>query len=140
MRDPKITSKIMSHVRSSGGKAETLLGKTMWSLGLRYRKQYPIKGKPDYVLVRTKIAIFCDGDFWHGRNFKKLLVKGSLNNNKKYWIQKIPRNMERDKKVNKELQDTGWIVLRFWESDILKDSISCAQKVFETHKKRLSSL
>lgn len=136
MRDPKVTSHIMSQIRSKGGKAETLLGKTMWRLGLRYRKHYSIRGKPDYAFVRAKIAVFCDGDFWHGRDFCEKLAKGRFKKNKDYWIKKITRNMERDTEINLELQKQGWLVLRFWESEIFKNPDECANQVLEFYKKR----
>ena len=68
-RPKNITSKIMSAIPSKNTKPEILLGKAMWEKGLRYRKHYPIAGKPDFVFVRKKIAIFCDGDYWHGNNW-----------------------------------------------------------------------
>lgn len=139
-RDPQVTSRIMSAIRSKGGKAETLLGKTMWSLGLRYRKHYPIVGKPDYVLLRSRIVIFCDGDFWHGRDFTQRVEKGRFKSNKDYWLKKIPRNMERDLRVTDTLQKEGWQVMRFWESNVLQDPNKCAMDVFVTHKARLAEL
>lgn len=139
-RDPEVTSRIMSMIRSEGGEAETLLGKTMWSLGLRYRKQYGIEGTPDYVLVKTKTAVFCDGDFWHGRDFDERVEKGRFKSNKSYWLSKIPRNMERDKRVNRELRKMGWKVMRFWESDILEDPLQCAEEVLSEHESRLEAL
>jgi DNA mismatch endonuclease, patch repair protein len=126
MRDPQVTSKIMSKIRSTGGKAETLLGKCMWSLGLRYRKHYKIRGTPDYVFLKKKIAIFCDGDFWHGKDFHSRLANDRFKNNKEYWINKISRNMQRDKDVTQFLIDNEWKVIRLWESDILKSPEACA--------------
>ena len=140
MREPEVTSRIMSSIRSKGGKAETLLGKTMWALGLRYRKQYPIKGKPDYVFTRVKIAVFCDGDFWHGRDFYTRLERGRFKRNIEYWMKKIPANIDRDKKVTHALQEQGWLVVRFWESDILRDPIGCARIVKELYQLRLAEL
>jgi DNA mismatch endonuclease (patch repair protein) len=130
IRPKEITSKIMSRIRSSGSKAEVSLGKAMWNLGLRYRKQYKkLKGRPDYVFVSAKVAVFCDGDFWHGRDFVERLRKGRFKSNKDYWVSKITRNMQRDKEVTQNLIKQGWDVLRFWESDILKDANRIALKV-----------
>ena len=126
----------MSSIRSSGGRAETLLGKTMWSLGLRYRKQYSATGKPDYVLVKAKIAVFCDGDFWHGRDLEERLSKGRFSSNRDYWEAKIRRNIGRDQKVTSTLEEQGWLVLRFWESQILTDPLSCADAVLEAFLRR----
>ena len=129
----------MSAVKSSGTKPELLLGSTMHKLGLRYRKHYKIKGKPDFVFVSAKIAVFCDGDFWHGNNWK---IRGlssleeELNGYSNFWKQKIIRNIDRDKRVNKELRKNGWRVLRFWESKILRQPEKIAQKVKREYDKR----
>ena len=74
-RSEEMTRKIMSAIPSKGTEPEILLGKSLWSLGLRYRKHYDIEGKPDFVLVKSKIAIFCDGDFWHGNNWRLRKLK-----------------------------------------------------------------
>ncbi len=111
----------MSRIRSTDTMAEVLLRKALWHRGLRYRKNYrALPGVPDIALTRQKIAIFVDGDFWHGR--------GHLENpgeqvaaNKAFWQKKLARNVERDKEVNDALTDEGWLVLRFWESDIKKN-------------------
>ncbi len=111
----------MSRIRSTNTMAEVLLRKALWHRGLRYRKNYrALPGTPDITLTRQKIAIFVDGDFWHGR--------GHLENpgeqvvtNKAFWQKKISRNVERDKEVNDALTEEGWLVLRFWESDIKKN-------------------
>ena len=66
-RDPEVTSRIMSAIRSTGTESEILLGKSLWGLGLRYRKHYGITGRPDFVFIGPRVAVFCDGDFWHGK-------------------------------------------------------------------------
>jgi DNA mismatch endonuclease (patch repair protein) len=137
MRDPQVTSKIMSKIRSSGSKAEKLLGKSMWGLGLRYRSHYPMVGKPDYIFLRAKIAVFCDGDFWHGRDFWEKVLQERFKHNKEYWIQKIQRNIARDKNVNNILEGEGWLVMRFWETDILKSPMMCAEAVLKMYQERL---
>ncbi|MCK4787381.1 MAG: very short patch repair endonuclease [Desulfobacteraceae bacterium] len=139
-RDKAITSKIMSSVRGKGSKAEKMLAKAMWRIGLRYRKHSNcIIGKPDYVFVGPKVVVFCDGDFWHGMGWEKRGF-GSWEeqfeglHNSAFWREKIARNMERDKKVTKQLQNEGWIVLRFLESEILDDADKHAQIVLRTIK------
>jgi len=137
-RDPVITSKIMAQIRSTNTNPEAKLGKELWKLGLRYRKQYPIVGKPDFVIVSKKIAIFCDGDFWHGNNHKLRgykSFKDDFKTNKKFWIEKIKRNIKRDEIVNKELRKIGWTVCRFWESSIKKDPETIAKKIFKLANK-----
>lgn len=136
MRKKSITHKIMSSIPSKDTEPELLLGKSLWSLGLRYRKHYKILGKPDFVLVSSKIAIFCDGDFWHGNNWRLRKLKNRNEEFSKYsdfWIHKITNNINRDKKVNRKLRATGWTVIRFWESQIRKSSIKCAIKVLKKH-------
>lgn len=110
-------SRIMSSIRSKDTKVEWILRSALWKAGLRYRKHYAIQGKPDIVFPRQKLAIFIDGDFWHGHNWRKLRPK--LKNN--YWINKIKRNRARDRKVNKELAKQGWKIMRIWEHELRKD-------------------
>ena len=102
-------------------KPEILLRKALWHRGIRYRKNWrKLTGCPDIVLTRQKIAIFVDGDFWHARGYKD--NPGSqINSNKAFWQKKLTRNVERDKEVNDRLTQMGWLVLRFWESDICKN-------------------
>ena len=139
MRDPKTTYKIMSSVKSKNTKPEKLLGRTMWKYGLRYRKHYKLIGKPDFVFVKPKITVFCDGDFWHGNNWR-IRGLGSLENELKtyseFWRKKILRNIDRDKKVSKTLRKEGWLVLRFWESDIKKNPEECTEKIIREYSKR----
>ena len=119
----------MSRIRSNDTKPEVLLRKALWARGLRYRKNYTaIPGKPDIVLLRQKIAIFVDGDFWHARGHQDNPGE-QVATNKEFWQKKLTRNVERDKEVNDELTEAGWLVLRFWESDIKKDLIGCMKQI-----------
>lgn len=123
-------SKALSKIKASETKGEKLLRSTLWRLGLRFRKNVrQLPGKPDVVFTREKVAVFCDGDFWHGRNWRK--DKGRLQRgpNAPYWVAKIAANRERDKRYNKELRRAGWSVLRFWESDVCADSARVALEV-----------
>tara|TARA_Y100001960_G_scaffold81223_1_gene86609 strand:- start:4653 stop:5072 length:420 start_codon:yes stop_codon:yes gene_type:complete len=131
-RTPATTYRIMSAVKSKDTEPERILGKHMWKLGLRYRKHYKIAGKPDFVFIRNKIAVFCDGDFWHGNNWKLRGIKSfqeELSGYSSFWREKISRNVDRDKKVNKKLRKEGWTVLRFWESEIRKSPERCAKRI-----------
>jgi DNA mismatch endonuclease Vsr len=119
----------MSRVRSSGSEIERILGKALWQAGLRYRKQYPIFGKPDFVIVRRRIAIFCDSEFWHGYRWGKQR-RSEHKSNQSYWFSKIERNRARDRLVNRRLKKSGWRVIRFWEREVLHDAAFCASKVF----------
>jgi DNA mismatch endonuclease (patch repair protein) len=111
--------------RASGkrnSRCEIALRSALWRLGLRYRVNVrSLPGCPDIVFPSRKVVVFCDGDFWHGREFSlrwKKLVKG---HNAQYWTTKIRRNIERDRKRTTELERAGWLVLRYWETDILRD-------------------
>lgn len=123
----------MSKIPSKDTKPEILLRKALWRLGYRYRKNYrKIVGSPDIALPKYKLAIFCDGDFWHGNNWK---IRGlnSFNEELKeysyYWQEKIKKNIARDKYVNNKLIQEGWHVIRVWESDIKKDLDKCVQLI-----------
>lgn len=115
----------MSRIRAADTRAEVLLRKALWEKGLRYRKNYAaLPGKPDIVLTRQRIAIFVDGDFWHAHGHQDNPGE-QVGTNKEYWQKKLARNVERDKEVNDELTEAGWLVLRFWESDIKHDLNVC---------------
>jgi DNA mismatch endonuclease (patch repair protein) len=110
-------------IKSKNTKIEILLGKVMWAKGLRYRKQCKdVFGKPDFCFRGKKIAIFCDSEFWHGKNF---LEGENFKTNQEFWETKIKRNIERDKEVTQKLKNDGWIVLRFWGQDIKKNIDTC---------------
>ena len=119
----------MQKIHSKNTKPELLLRRALWAKGIRYRKNYKdIPGTPDIVLTRQKIAIFVDGDFWHARGHQENPGE-QVATNKKFWQKKLARNVERDKEVNDELTEAGWLVLRFWESDIKKDLTSCIKQI-----------
>ena len=102
-------------------KPEILLRKALWHRGIRYRKNWrKLTGCPDIVLTRQKIAIFVDGDFWHARGYQDR-PGSQIDTNQSYWQKKLARNVERGREVNDQLTEQGWLVLRFWESDIKKD-------------------
>ena len=110
----------MSRVHSTGGKDEVILRNMLWHKGIRYRTNYKkLPGKPDIAITKYKIAVFIDGEFWHGYEWEK--HKPRIKRNREFWIKKIEQNMERDKKVNLELEALGWTVLRFWSKRVLKE-------------------
>jgi DNA mismatch endonuclease (patch repair protein) len=118
--DPELRRKVMSSIRSKNSKAELIVFAYLRKWGVYFQKHYPrAPGKPDIALPRKKKAVFIDGDFWHGRNYKHRLKGRSLNDP---WIKKIERNIERDKEQIKDLKSLGWESLRIWESDILRKS------------------
>lgn len=114
--------------RGKGTSIEVLLCRELWRRGLRYRKNdRTVVGSPDISFKGRKLAVFCDGDFWHGRGWEESHSK--IKSNKAYWHAKIERNMAHDKEVNVALEQKGWKVLRYWESDIKKDVAKCADEV-----------
>ena len=125
--------KNMKNIKGKDTKIEVLLRKALWNKGYRYRKNYKkLEGKPDIVLTKYKIAIFCDGEFFHGKDWEKLKERLKSGNNGEFWIKKIARNMERDDNINKRLQFEGWTVLRFWGDDIKKNTEDCVKTIEET--------
>ena len=132
---PEQRKKNMQAIRSKDTEIELLLRKELWNRGYRYRKNYKkAVGKPDIALTKYKIAVFCDSEFWHGKNYQE--STGRIGTNPDYWKQKIKRNMERDIQVTEQLQTEGWIVLRFWEKDIQKKTDDCIQTILQVIKQR----
>ncbi len=130
MKKKQSKSEMMSKIKNSGSLIERMLAREMWKIGLRYRKNdATIFGKPDFTFKKYKIAIFCDGDFWHGRDWET--KKNEHKTNVEFWHQKIAKNIERDKIVNLELKKNGWIVIRFWGNDVIKDVNKCVQYIIE---------
>lgn len=125
--------KNMQHIKSKDTKIEVILRKALWAKGYRYRKNYSaLPGKPDIVLTKYKIAIFCDGEFFHGKDWEVLKPKLEKSNNSEFWISKISRNRERDDEVNKKLLFQGWTVIRFWGDEIRQHTDECVKVVEET--------
>jgi DNA mismatch endonuclease (patch repair protein) len=116
--------------RSTGTKPERMLGRELWHRGYRYRKNVRgIPGSPDICFKNRKVAIFVDGDFWHGRDW--LHTRQRIKSNREFWYAKIERNMARDRRTDQRLKARGWRVLRFWASDVLKHLAECANRVEE---------
>ena len=125
--------KNMKHIRSKDTAIEVLLRKELWKRGYRYRKNYSaLPGKPDIALTKYKIAIFCDGEFFHGKDWEVRKPKIMEGNNPDYWVPKIERNMERDRENDQALLFLGWTVIRFWGKEILKDTNECIRVIEET--------
>jgi len=123
-------SNIMAKIPRKKTSIEILFTKELRKNKIKYRSGEKLFGKPDFIIFGHKIAIFCDGDFWHGYNFKE----GSIKNNSAFWNAKIKRNIERDKEVNKELRKRGWIVIRFWEHDIKRSPEICIKSLMQRIK------
>ena len=113
-----------------------MLRKELWSRGMRYRKNYKaLPGKPDMVFLRAKLAVFVDGKMWHGYDWEH--QKNDFKSNRDFWIPKIERNIKRDLKVNQILNEQGWQVVRFWDFEIKKNVVACADKIEQAYSKRM---
>lgn len=130
---PEQRHKNMQNIRSKDTKIEIQLRKALWIKGYRYRKNYKLlPGKPDIALLKYKIAVFCDSEFFHGKDWEVLRPQLEKGKNSDFWINKISRNMQRDDEINKELLFMGWTVIRFWGKDILKNTDECVKVIEET--------
>lgn len=130
----KKRSNIMKKIKGRDTTPELIFRKALWRKGYRYRKNVSnLPGKPDIVFTKKKVAIFIDGEFWHGYNWED--KKKKISNNKEYWIKKIEKNIERDKKNVEKLQRMGFYVLRFWEHEVKKDLDGCLKKTCELLEK-----
>jgi DNA mismatch endonuclease Vsr len=128
-KTPAEISYNMSRIHSKDTKIEKMLGSAMFSIGLRYRKQYKALGRPDFAFPKQKVAVFCDSSFWHGRDWST--AKEKIKVRREFWIPKIERNIQRDKEVVDRLESEGWLVIRFWDCQIESDPESCAAIVKE---------
>ena len=130
---PEQRRKNMQHIRGKDTTIEVILRKALWARGYRYRKNYKrIPGSPDIVLTKYKIAIFCDGEFFHGKDWEVLKPRLEKSNNSEFWIKKISRNLERDDEINKKLLFMGWTVIRFWGNEIKNNTDECIRVIEET--------
>ena len=131
-RDAATVSKNMSKIHSKDTSIELELRKALWHKGYRYRKNYKaLPGSPDIVLTKYKIAIFCDSEFFHGKDWDVLKLRLEKGKNPDYWIKKIERNRERDKDNDKKLIFLGWKVIHFWGKDIVKNTEECVKTIEE---------
>lgn len=116
--------------RKRDTRCELALRRALWRLGARYRVDVAnLPGRPDVVFFREKLVVFCDGDFWHGRDLQTRLERLASGHNAPYWLAKIRTNVERDCRHDAALRADGWHVLRLWETDILKDAPAAAELV-----------
>lgn len=132
MRHPKkfvTTSEISQRMSKVGLKRnvpERLLARSLWNKGIRYRLNYKkLPGSPDIAITKDRIAIFVDGEFWHGKEFKINKVKS----NREYWNEKIQENIKRDLEVDKQLKQLGWFSIRFWSKDVIRDVSLCVTEI-----------
>lgn len=127
-------SALMGKIRAKDSKPEMVLRKLIWATGLRYRKNVKkLPGKPDIVFAQYKLAVFIDGEFWHGHNWVEKREK--IKTNRDFWIPKIERNIQRDLEVTQHLQTMGFKVIRFWEHELRHDAYACLLTVISLLKK-----
>lgn len=118
----------MQRVKSKDSEIEKILRNALWNKGYRYRKNVKdVFGHPDIVFKSKKVAIFCDSEFWHGYDWER--KKNEIKTREDFWIPKIERNMQRDKEVNMKLSEEGWTVLRFWGTEIKKQTENCVKEI-----------
>lgn len=117
---------IMSRIRSTNTKIDLKMKKILKENKIRFEMYPKMFGNPDFVLKNKKIIIFCDGDFWHGYKYHEKKRPA-----KKFWRDKIERNMQRDKRITRKLRRDGWSVLRFWEHDIEKRTSVCINRILK---------
>ena len=129
---PEKTRKNMQKIRSKDTSIEVALRKCLWHGGYRYRKNYKkLPGAPDIAITKHKIAVFCDSEFFHGKDWDLLKSRLEQGKNPQYWIRHIEENMERDRRVEKKLEALDWTVIRFWGNDIKKDLEGCLRVIEE---------
>lgn len=134
-RDAAVTGRMMAAVRNKDSKAELTLRRALHAVGLRYRLHAKdVPGRPDIVIRSRRLAVFVDGDMWHG-NPEELKRRGRdsladlFPSRTEWWVAKIERNMARDCEVNETLRRNGWTVIRLWEHDVLDDPAAAARQV-----------
>lgn len=129
-------SQRMSHVHLKRGKAETKLAKALWHKGVRYKLNYKkLPGSPDIAITKCRIAVFVDGEFWHGQDWENR--KSRLKSNREYWIEKIEENIERDRRDDALLREEGWLPVRFWEKEVNKNLEGCLENILFLASKRV---
>jgi len=134
----RASSKAMRGNRKKGTQPEVILLRALRSVGLKVEACVAgLPGIPDIVLRSSRVVVFCDGDFWHGRNWTVLRQRLSRRANARYWLAKIAYNTERDIRQRRALRKLGWRVLRFWESDILKSPQRVARRIHSVVRKRM---
>lgn len=129
---PEQRRKSMRGNRSKDTSIELLLRKTLWHKGYRYRKNYKkLPGSPDIAMTKQKVAIFCDSEFFHGKDWKDKKQRLQKGSNAGFWISKIERNMQRDHENDQKLIALGWTVIHFWGEEIKKSPEECVRVIEE---------
>lgn len=126
---------MMARVKNKDSRAEIDLRRHLHKLGVRYRLHaHDVAGRPDIANRRWRLAVFVDGDFWHGNSWRLRglnRLEDQFPNRAEFWTKKIRRNIERDREVTAALEQAGWRVVRIWESDVLADPERWAKYVLD---------
>jgi DNA mismatch endonuclease, patch repair protein len=133
-RDAAITSQIMGKIKRRDTAPELILRRALYGMGIRYRvDSTKIFGRPDISIMKYKLAVFVDGDFWH-RNEHNIRGLSGLEDlfptNSDFWCKKNQANIERDRQVSQRLSHEGWIVIRLWASAILSNPNEVAESIY----------
>lgn len=145
-RDPAVTSRIMSAVKGKDTQPELLLRRELHRRGLRYRLHVAgLPGRPDIVFTRAKLAVFVDGDFWHGHGWRERgfdSVEGQFAGHREpeKWIRKIQQNTARDVLVAQQLAAAGWAVFRVLETDVRRNPADAANRTVGAYRQALTKL
>ena len=124
------TSKRMANVKLKHGDAEVLLAKKLWEKGYRYRLNWKaLPGSPDIAILKHNIAVFVDGEFWHGYDWEN--KKKALKRNREYWVEKIEENINRDREVDLKLRYREWIPIHFWTKEVINNPDLCVQEIID---------
>lgn len=133
------TSRVKRANRKMDTGHELLLRQALWRRGMRYRKHVSmLPGRPDLVFPGARVIVFCDGDFWHGRDWTARRERLAGGTNASYWLAKIGRNIQRDAETTRLLEHQGWLVLRLWETDVKRDPDAAAGKIGVIVRERLA--
>lgn len=114
----------MSQIRSKNTKPELLMFSLLKNSGIKFKKHYDIIGKPDIAFPKYKLAVFIDGEFWHGKDFKR--IQESIN---PFWIKKLGDNIKRDRRTVRKLRKEGWHILHLWDKRVIKYPTRSLQRV-----------
>ena len=130
---PEQRRRNMQNIHQKDTSIELCLRKALWKKGYRYRKNVKtLPGKPDIVITKYKIAIFCDSEFFHGKDWEVLKPRLEKGVHGDFWVKKITNNRRRDDEDNKKLLFMGWTVIRFWGKEIMKNTDECVRVIEET--------
>lgn len=122
---PETRSRVMARIKGKGTKPELAIATLLRAEGLEFESHArDLPGRPDFILRERQVAIFCDGDFWHGWRFPTWRLKLS-----EKWEEKIGANRRRDARNHRRLRDLGWTVVRLWEHQIERDLDACLARI-----------